>query len=669
MINSGKRFLILHILITVLCVTLFAGLFNLIVINGKKYSEASNSKNTVNLLEKAPRGEIYDRYGKPLVTNRECYSVTLVKKTTDNAQLNAVIYKLIDVIESNGSSIDYTFPVSANVDKFTFEKNADKGKWFSDNKKRVHSSMSPREVVEKFADVYEIDDKYSIYDKRNIVAIRFDAELRGFSAISPYTVIEDADVNVVSEIKERGDEFLGVEITNNYVRQYVNGTMASHILGRVGKISAAEYDANKNNGYSYNDIIGKQGIEKSAEEYLRGEDGVRGSEPVGGDVGLIKEKAASPGANVVLTIDSKLQQATEASLEETITSIRETGYEKHGADADSGAAVVIDVRNGDVLACASYPTYDISTFSENYSQLSTDETKPLWNRAVSGTYAPGSTFKPLTAIAALETGVLGSNEKIHTEGVYSFYSDYRPKCWIWQDYKVTHGSINVSAALEQSCNYFFCEAGRRVGIDKLDEYAARFGLGKLTGVELYEETAGYVAGPEAKKKMVKNETEKSWYGGDTIQAAIGQSYNLLTPVQLANYAATIANGGTRYKVNLIKSVRSGTDRKEIRSSEPVIEEKIDMSPETIQAVKLGMKDVVDEGSASAIFSGYPIKIAGKTGTAQIGQKQSNNALFIAYAPYDNPEIAVAVVLEHGVKGANAAYVARDIFNSYFNIEE
>lgn len=671
MINSNKRFFVINILMAVMLIMLVIRLFNLQITDGNKYKEISGNKNSVNLLEKAPRGEIYDRYGKPLVVNRECYSVTLIKTPITTDELNTVIYKLINVIENAEAEITDTFPINENGSDFTFDDDTERQKWFDNNSKKVNSSMTAAEVFRIFAEeTYKISSSYSINDRRKIAGIRYEAELRGFSALSPYTVIEDANVNIVAAIKERQNEFPGVAITNNYVREYNNGMLASHILGRTGKMNAEEYEAYKEKGYSYNDIVGKQGIEKAAEQYLRGEDGIKGSEyNIDGErLTLIKKKETSPGANVILTIDSSLQETAEKSLERNIKAIKANGTFKRGIDADAGAAVVIDVKNGDVLALCSYPTYNLSEFNEQYSQLVNDEAKPMWNRAVSGTYAPGSTFKPLTAIAALESGAITPEEKITDEGVYRFYKEYQPKCWIWQEYRTTHGSINVSKAIEHSCNYFFYETGRRLGIEKIDEYASEFGLGEYTGIELPEETTGYIAGPEAKKKMVTNLTEQGWFGGDTLQAAIGQSYNLYTPVQLANYVAIIANGGTRYKVSLIKSIRSGTDRREIISSEPQVISKIDMKPQTLEAVKLGMKNVVDEGSASAIFNDYPIKIGGKTGTAQIGSKQSNNALFVAFAPFDDPEIAVCVVLEHGVRGANAAYVARDIFDDYFNLK-
>ena len=358
----------------------------------------------------------------------------------------------------------------------------------------------------------------------------------------------------------------------------------------------------------------------------------------------------------MLTIDSELQQTLEDSLEKTIKSI--------GNDCNAGSAVVLDVNSGDTLAIASYPTYDMTTFNADFSKLVKDESNPMLNRAVSGLYSPGSTFKPLTAIAGIQSGVISLSETIQCSGVYKFYEDYQPSCWIWSEYQSMHSHQDVTQAIENSCNVFFYELGRRLGIDALDEYAKKFGLGEYTGIQLTEETQGHMASPDYKKQVVTNVTDSDWFGGDTLQAAIGQSYSLFTPVQLANYCATIANGGTRYKVNLIDSIRSTVDGSLIESFDTEVIEQISIAPQTMNRIRAGMKKVVDEGSARSIFEGYPIQIGGKTGTAQLG-KGANNAIFIAYAPYDNPQIAVAVVLEHGERGTNAGRVARDIFDKYF----
>jgi len=475
--------------------------------------------------------------------------------------------------------------------------------------------MSADQIMQAYKEIYKVSDVYSEDEQRRIVGIRYAAEASGLSQTTLFTVADDISVDAVTQIKERQDEFKGIAVINDYIRQYDAPGLATHILGRTGKINAEEYEANKDLGYGYNDIIGKQGIEKWGEQYLRGIDGTTGTtkEVNGKEITVMNDAEPVPGDYIVLTLDSDLQKVAEKSLEDTIQNIRASSgvKAKDGADCDAGSVAVIDVKTGDLLAGASYPTYDMSKFNEDYETLINNDAKPMWNRLVSGLYSPGSTFKPLTAIAALETG-----------------------------------NLNVN---------------------KLDEYAKKFGLGEKTGIELDEEVAGHMASPEYKKEVVASATDREWFGGDTLQAAIGQSYSLFTPIQLANYAATIANGGTRYKVNLIKSVRSSVDGGVVKEFNPEVVEKVDMDDEVINAVKQGMKRVVDEGSASEIFANYGIAVGGKTGTAQVGNG-SNNAVFIAFAPFDDPQIAVSVVLEHGVRGTNAAQVAKDIFDKYFNLD-
>ncbi len=680
--NSKARFFILKLIIAVMIAAIGWKLFDLQILKGEQYSEIANNRLITNVVEKAPRGEILDRYGTKLVSNKVGYSVVMQKTDMDDAQLNDVIKKLVDILYLNGCEYYDDLPISFAPYQFQFTDENENGTtedermaWFENNKylgKGIDEYMSASQIMQAYKDIYKVSNVYSEDEQRRIIGIRYAAQVGGLSQTTMFTVADDISVEAVTQIKERQDEFKGIAVINNYVRQYDMPGLATHILGRTGKINAEEYEEHKDLGYGYNDIIGKQGIEKWGESYLRGTDGTTGTtkEVNGKEITVLNDTDPVPGDYVVLTIDSDLQRVTEESLARTIENIRKSSgvKEKDGADCNAGAAVVIDVKTGDTLAIASHPTYDMSRFDEDYDVLLQNEAKPMWNRTVSGLYSPGSAFKPLTAIAALETGKLRTNEVIKTEGVYKFYADYQPACWIWNEYKLTHGNQNVSEAIENSCNFFFYEVGRRLGIDMLGEYAKKFGLGELTGIELSEETAGHMASPEYKKQVVSNVTSQDWYGGDTLQAAIGQSYSLFTPVQLANYAATIANGGTRYKVNLIKSVRSSVDGSIVKEFNPEIVENINMDASVLRAVKQGMKRVVDEGSASSIFTDYGIQIGGKTGTAQVGDG-SNNAVFIAYAPFDNPEIAVSVVLEHGVRGTNAAQVAKDIFDAYFGLNE
>lgn len=674
MVNSRIRFFIMRFIMVIMLFMLLFRLFELQVIDGEKYVQITRNRMNVNMVLKAPRGQIYDRYGIPLVVNRAGYSLQLVKTDMPEEEFDNMITELAKIFEETKTEVSDSLPISGYPFEFLFENDEEKEKWFSNNPHSdiITNDMSAKEVMDRYIyDIYNIPAGCTMNEARKAVGIRYEAEVSGFSFTTPLVIAEDISVELVAKIKERQAEFPSVGVISTYYREYKNGMYASHILGRIGKMNKEEYNQHKEKGYGYGDVIGKQGVEKSAEEYLRGTDGVNGinTDINGKTFTLIKEVPAVSGNNVVLTIDMNMQKVLEDSLAKNIESISKNGGVKTGMDANAGAAVVIDIKNGDLLACASYPTYDLSRFNEDYSVLLENEAKPMWNRAVSGTYTPGSTFKPLVAIAALESGNITSDERITDEGVYKFYEDYQPKCWIWQEGHKTHGNINVSSAIENSCNYFFYEAGRRTGIDKIDEYGAKFGLGELTGVELPEEVKGSVASPEYKKKVVKDQWDSSWFGADTLQAAIGQSYHAITPIQLANYAATIANGGTRYKVNLIKSVRSSKDNSVVFENKPTVMENIEILPENLNAVKEGMKNVVDEGSAHAIFAGYPIKIGGKTGTAQLGKNVSNNAFFIAYAPFDNPEIAICVAIEHGVRGANAAYVARDLFDYYFGLTE
>ena len=646
-------------------------LYNMQVINGEGYKNLSNQRVSANIVEKAPRGEITDRNGKALVTNRRGYSLRLQKTGMSDDDFNAMLLRLFNILDGEGYQLSDTLPISAVAPyEFIFSGKEEEKKWFSDNSLKV--GMTADDVLNYYKERYNAE-KIPENELRRLIGMRYDIRKSGFSINSSYILASDVPISVVSKVKERGDEFQGISVTQDYFREYTSGKLAAHILGRVGKIYKEEYAELKEKGYSISDVVGKQGIEKICESYLRGENGTK-SAFYGKDKELLKgetEREAVPGDYVVLTIDSELQRVAEESLERNIKQIAAAGAAdgrgKRGEDAKAGAAVVIDVNTGEILASATYPSYSPETFSADYESLSEDDAKPLWNRAISGTYTPGSTFKPLTAIAALSTGAITANEQITCEGVYKFYEDYQPKCWIWSEQHLTHGPLNVSQAIVESCNYFFYETGRRTGIDAISEYAKKFGLGEKTGIELAEEIKGNVSSPEYKKTLYKDEKEKRWVAGDTIQTAIGQSYSAFTPLSLANYVATIANGGNRYKAHIIKSVRSAKDGAVVYEEKPIVIENVNVSEDILKTVKNGMLGVTDEGSAKQIFEGYPINVGGKTGTAQISKKSSNNALFVSFAPFDKPEIAVAVIIEHGYRGANAAYVARDIFDEYFGL--
>ncbi len=661
-----ERITVIRVIIVILAIIFGGKLYSLQIINGEGYLEASNMRSTSVVKEKAPRGDIKDRNGKTLVTNREGYSLLWIKTAAEDKEINEMLLKIVDILAESGYEFSDSLPISAYPYEFTFKNDEEKAEWFK-SKRRLESTMTAKEVIAFYQnEVFDFEDTIPDDKLRAVLGIRYDAEMSGFSYSTPYTLATDVDIEVIMKVKERGGEFPDIEVSRDYFRQYEFASLAAHTLGRIGKIYKEEYAELKEKGYAMNDYVGKQGIEKICEEDLRGTDGTAVPNAIDGELLGVKTKNAEAGNYVVLTLDSDLQMTAEESLKKTIESISLSGQDKglqKGADADAGAAVVIDVNNGEVLTLATYPSYNIETFNEDYSELSNREDKPLWNRAISGTYSPGSTFKPLTAISALETGAVTIEEKLMCNGIYRFFKDYQPKCWIYLDNGLSHGWENVTKAIEDSCNLYFYEAGRRTGIDAIADYASRFGLGEYTGIELKEEAKGSMASPAYKEKLEGEGAE--WYGGDTIQASIGQSYSHFTPLQIANYIATLVNGGTRYRPHIIKSVHRSSDGTELKRTGAVMEDRITMNPENLAAVKQGMYGVVDEGSASRVFRNYGISVGGKTGTAQGSTQESNTALFVAFAPYEKPEIAVAVVIEHGVRGVNAAGVAKDIFDEYF----
>ena len=366
-------------------------------------------------------------------------------------------------------------------------------------------------------------------------------------------------------------------------------------------------------------------------------------------------QAPQPGYNVISTLDIKLQEAVERALADGVGALK-------SEDTQGAAAVVIDVNDGGVLASASYPTYDLSTFLQNYTELANDPLNPLFNRATQGIYPPGSTFKMVTAIGALEEGIIEPDTEILDTGRYLYYDDYQPQCWIYRDSGGwrTHEEENVSDAIMDSCNVFFFDAGRRLGISLLEQYAAAFGLGESTGIELSEET-GWMDGPEYTESH-----GQTWYEGNTLPAAIGQGNSRFTPLQLANYVATLANGGTHYSAHLLKEVKSNDYSQVVERYEPQVLNQLDIEPENLAAVTEGMLRVTTEGSAKTYFADLGVQVAAKTGSAQVSSATESNALFVAFAPYEDPEIALAIVVEKGGSGSTLANIAAEILEYYFS---
>jgi len=550
-------------------------------------SDAANKsvESMLSLSEKspAPRGEIFDRNGIKLATNREGFIVLV--KGGDDLSLETTLKNLAKVSDTS-------------------------------------------------------------YDE-----LEKELKHQGFSYNNPFVFSEDADAKTITKIKETPDKFPCVEVLTAPVREYFYPDTAVHLLGRCGLISKEEFE--KLSGYSRDDTVGKQGAEKAFEEILRGTDGVRAKEKYTNKTTkkFVKDIEPLSGKNIFLTIDLNLQKAAEDALSDVI---------KNSSGAVGGAVVVTDVNSGEVLAIASNPEYNLDEFNKNYKELSKNKNKPFFNRSLSGLYEPGSTFKPITAIAALESGELSHSETIKTLGKYEYY-DRVFKCNIYREKGKTHGKIDVAEALGVSCNYFFYELGKRVGIDKISDLAKDFGLGSATGIELTQEEAiGTIATPKNRK-----EHGGYWYAGDALQAAIGQSDNRFTPIALCNYAATLANGGTLYAAHVLKGVKDNDGK--ISYTEPKIINSLDILPKTLQTIREGMFLVTKSGTAKDVFSDFPQDIAGKTGTAQVNKR--TNGLFIGYAPINNPEIAFCVVVEGGASGNQAAKVAKRVLTEYFNTDE
>lgn len=661
-----RRLIALSLLLVLCGGTAVAALFSLQLINGEEYRIKAERRLTSNMTVTASRGEMLDRYGRPLVTNRTVFSLRIDYAYWDKETQNETILKLAQLVQQDGATVEDTLPISvATPFAYTGEEEdrARKALEKYADKKDLGANIPADQMMQKLKEVFEVDGKYSDAEARTIVGVRYEMAVgTEFSVFNPHVFAHDVSMDLVSMVKERHKEFAGVDVQTEPVREYKT-EYAAHILGRVGRIYKEEWDGEdgyKAKGYAMNAMVGKDGMEKVLEPYLRGTNGSQSVETnVSGNVtGVISSSAPQPGNNCVLTLDLMLQQAAEDALKKRIGEI---------SQATAGAAVVVQVNTGEVLAMASYPSYNLATFNQDYNSLYTNPLKPMVNRATSGTYAPGSTFKPLTAIAALEEGAISTATR---------FTCNRSIRYLNQQFRCTgsHGSLDVEQAIKKSCNIFFYNTGIQLGRtnpDAIRKWAKPFGLGEKTGIELGE-SRGQVASPAGRKEMLENAPYlNAWQPGDYLQAAIGQSDNLFTPLQMANFIATIASDGKHYQAHLVKSIKSYDFTQTIQDDTPTLLNTVEMKPSTLNAVKVGMKDVVSEGGTAArVFANYPIQIAGKSGTAQLGRNKTDNGLFVASAPYENPEIAICVVIEGGKSGGGgAAPVVRDILDAYFAPEQ
>ncbi|MBR1802730.1 MAG: hypothetical protein IJ777_02000 [Clostridia bacterium] len=533
--HERLRYNIIIVIIYVIGVILLAQLFRLQIIHGEEYRTTSNTRLTRESTLKAARGNILDRSGNKLVTTQMGFSLELYKTKLENQTLNDTILQLVNVLEKNKDGYIDHLPITVEPYQFTYSSEEAQQKWKINN--GIEQNASAEQAFEKLKERYHIQTE-NIQEARKIMAIRYEITRNGFSNIKPITISKNISRTSALQIREQSNQFPGASVVTEPIVTYPYGSLASHVLGYVGMISADEYNTKKDT-YDINDLIGRDGVQYTLEKYLKGQDGVRQIDmSVDGTITeeYIAQEAVS-GHNVVLTIDANLQKVTEQALEKNIKKIASGGYGKK-YDAKAGAAIVMNIKTGEILALASYPNYEPELFIKGISQKQLDEynaNKSQRNRAIAEIYAPGSTFKMVSATAGLESGTVTTSTLINDTGVYP--KAHKPSCWYWSSYHSGHGYLNISQAIKKSCNYYFYELGYRTGIDTIAKYAAMYGLGSKTGIELAGESSGIIATPEYCKQV----EHRDWQLGETLSAVIGQSYNSFTPIQMVRYIGMLAN--------------------------------------------------------------------------------------------------------------------------------
>ena len=646
--------MILTLLVIIVAAIILIRLMTMQIVEGESYREYLTEGYSVIKTIEAGRGDIVDRNGRSLSMNRVCYDITFDKNNVVRESENSVILELISILEENGEEWIDNLPITKEA---PFEYS---GSETARARLRKHLSLADFASVEDV--IYRLKERYGLEDMsdedfRKVAGVRYEMERVGYNYNTPYTFAKDVSSTTINIVSEHSYYFQGIEITESYERIYPNGDVAPHIVGITGIIYEEEYAKLDKSVYGINDIIGKSGLEAAFESQLKGKDGkVKITYDANGEIiaeEIIEE--AVPGATVVSTIDMDLQRVTYSALEKQILNLRATAEAGKGKESEGGVAVVIDVGTGEILAAANYPSYNLSTYYQDYSSLLATDYNPLFNRVSEGLYAPGSTFKPVVATAALQLKNITAKTTVNCEHVYTYFTDYQPTCL------GHHGKINVRHALGYSCNIFFYEIGRIMGIDNIRQYAYYYGLGEPTGIEIYERT-GQVSNPNwtADRGI-------TWNNGDVLQASIGQGYSLFSPVQMANYAATIANRGVRVNAHFVKSINSH-DFSEVLYETPIeVLSDMEMTDYTYETILSGMLQS-SQDSSGFVWGDFDIKVASKTGTPQT-TTTTVNSTFICFAPADDPQIAIAVIIEKGWQGYTAAPVAKEILQYYFGTEK
>ncbi len=642
------------------------------LVNGDDFKSQATNTTDYKFTVTAARGDIVDSSGKRIATSVTGYNVVLNKLLMGDEDLDGMLQRIVELLRENGESWNDSLlisqPDAAGHYTFTAEEdNARDQKSLATMKDNLglQQYATADDVMEKLVEDYDLSG-FSLSWQRTLGGIHYEMQQQAFSNVNNFIMAENVSEATVATIKEHSLSLPGVEIVETSTRSYEQGTVLPHVLGRVGKITAEKWkvtDADGNTtyplrdkGYNMNDIIGISGLESAYEDELRGKDGV---ETITRDAdGVIVDTALTtvpePGHTVQLTVDSTFQKAVDQALASNIEMINRT-YNVNSTKAAAGAAVVIDVKNGAVLAAANYPTFDQNLYATQYSEYSADPSLPLFNRSLQGLYTPGSTFKPAVAVAALDSGLINRYSTVFCNGVYNYYSDYHPKC-------TRHGhsgNIDVVTAIKWSCNIFFYDVGRRLTSEVYDAYAYKLGMGVRTGVEV-SEALGHLT----------SKTDSNYIESLDVQAAIGQGNTVVSPVQLATYAATIANRGTRYRTHFVKAILDSNTGEVLQETQPEVMDVIEDRGETFDLVQQGMIGV---SQTIPVLASYPYTIACKTGTPQRSEgyyvgstyKHYTNTMMIAYGPAEDPQIAIGIVVEYGGGGARAGNLVADIFNAWF----
>lgn len=636
------------------------------IVHGSEYRELAKRSTSYTVRTDATRGEILDKNGDGIVVNTTHYKIVIDKLYANEETLDTNLLALINLMNLTGDKWEDTLPIELSGNTLSYKKGAEDeiATLLSEDYLNLDENTTAQDCFTKLLERYKIDEKLTLTEQRNLVSVHYNMELTGYSSSNPYVFAKDIKRSTVSAVSENTQGVSGIDVQTYLVRKAQDSDLAPHILGALGSITEEEYEKLKdgNKTYSLTDSVGKFGIELAFENQLKGEGGMkiikRNSD--GTIVDTIETIDSKPGNTVYLTLDKKLQETAVKSLAENVKAAKAQGVATKqsyggsgwGEDCETGAVAMLSVKDFSVLAAASYPTYDLNKYSQYgdyYVKLSENKNSPMYNRISVGSFACGSVYKPCVACAALEEKTITKDTEIFCKQEYDYYPSNVVHCMHY------HGDENVTGAIAQSCNYFFAETGRRLGIETMYLYSEKFGLGEYTGIEI-EESKGTLAGRDS----------TSWMPGNTVQAAIGQSDNAFTPLQLATYAATLANDGTRLKTHVVSKVTDYERTKTIEDySKATVVDTCGISKKNLDIVQKAMLEVTqdEDGTAYSMFGDYKVKVAAKTGTAE--NAGSDHTTFICYAPFDKPEVAVAVVIEHGAKGRYSMQVAKDLLDVYF----